>query len=378
MTLRAHRFRGLTLVLFVGTWAPTEALAGPQQLFHVDVLDPPSVVATADGWRLAYELHLSSFSRRPLLLRRLTVACRRPQRILTELDEASLRSAMASVAHRADHPLTITPGRRAVVYLDFALKGPEACSVLSHAMTVQPQDGEGPTAKIVGGVTEIARRPVPRLGPPLRGGPWAAIYDPGMKRGHRRVFYATEGRAVLPGRFAVDFMRVDEAGRLTTSDGNDPTQYIGYGAPVLAVADGVIIQLRDDVRNPRRSRRPRLGIADASGNYIALDIGGGSIAFYEHLKQGAPVKLGQRVRAGDVVGYLGFTGTASVPHLHFHVADRDSVLGGEGRPFVFGRYRRLGHYSSIQAFIRNQPWLRLARARSVDGLFPVPNAVIEF
>ena len=33
------------------------------------------------------------------------------------------------------------------------------------------------------------------LSPPLRGGPWVAVYDPGLKNGHRRVTVAIDGNA---------------------------------------------------------------------------------------------------------------------------------------------------------------------------------------
>src|SRR3546814_15182295 len=68
------------------------------------------------------------------------------------------------------------------------------------------------------------------LSPPLRGGPWVAVYDPGMERGHRRVFYATEGSATLPGRFAIDFMKLDERGKLSSGDAAIPAIHHGFGA----------------------------------------------------------------------------------------------------------------------------------------------------
>src|SRR3546814_17201841 len=87
---------------------------------------------------------------------------------------------------------------------------------------------------------------LPRLSPPLRGGPWVAVYDPGMERGHRRVFYATEGSATLPGRFAIDFMKLDARGKLSSGDADIPASHHGFGADVLAVADGTIVAVRAD------------------------------------------------------------------------------------------------------------------------------------
>ena len=99
--------------------------------------------------------------------------------------------------------------------------------------------GAGSAAAQVNQALDVAipETALPRLSPPLRGGPWVAVYDPGMERGHRRVFYATEGSATLPGRFAIDFMKLDERGKLSSGDADIPASHHGFGADVLAVAD---------------------------------------------------------------------------------------------------------------------------------------------
>ena len=200
-----------------------------------------------------------------------------------------------------------------------------------------------------------------------------------MERGHRRVFYATEGSATLPGRFAIDWMKVDTSGKLSAGDADIPANHYGFGAEVLAVADGTIVAVRDDVPDPATiSGRPRPGIADASGNFVMLDIGGGRIATYEHMKQGAPVAVGDRVKAGQVVGFLGFTGQASAPHLHFHLADRASILGAEGQPYVVTSLTRLGQYATIESFFRREAWPPTGRSETVRNSFPPPNLVARF
>ena len=89
---------------------------------------------------------------------------------------------------------------------------------------------------------------------------------------------------------------------------------------MLAVADGTIVAAVDDTSD--RTPQP-VPPESASGNYVALDVGGGRFAFYEHLQQGSiVVKPGQRVSRGDVIAKLGSSGSTSIgPHLHFHVAD---------------------------------------------------------
>jgi murein DD-endopeptidase MepM/ murein hydrolase activator NlpD len=53
-----------------------------------------------------------------------------------------------------------------------------------------------------------------------------------------------------------------------------------------------------------------------SGNLILLDHGGGITTAYAHLSQ-MDVKVGDTVKAGEVIGKVGTTGRSSGPHLHW-------------------------------------------------------------
>jgi murein DD-endopeptidase MepM/ murein hydrolase activator NlpD len=79
------------------------------------------------------------------------------------------------------------------------------------------------------------------------------------------------------------------------------------GTPVVATADGEIVRLR-------RERQGGITIyqKDTTGNYLF---------FYCHLKRYAPgLSVGQKVEAGDVIGYVGSTGhVIGGPHLHFSI-----------------------------------------------------------
>lgn len=75
-----------------------------------------------------------------------------------------------------------------------------------------------------------------------------------------------------------------------------------YGEPVLAVADAVVSAVRDDVPESIAGAPPP-SLADETGNYIALDLGGGRLAFYEHLAPGLSVRAGDRVRRGQVSAF---------------------------------------------------------------------------
>lgn len=58
--------------------------------------------------------------------------------------------------------------------------------------------------------------------------------------------------------------------------------------------------------------------AGGAGNYIAIDHGNGYQTVYMHMiRPGLPV--GTHVNTGDIIGYVGATGDAQGPHLHFEV-----------------------------------------------------------
>jgi len=75
------------------------------------------------------------------------------------------------------------------------------------------------------------------------------------------------------------------------------------GTPSHAAAAGVVVSV---------------GVHHGYGNAVIIDHGGGWGTVYAHQSQTAAT-VGQRVSAGDVIGYVGHTGLAAGPHLHFEI-----------------------------------------------------------
>jgi murein DD-endopeptidase len=200
-----------------------------------------------------------------------------------------------------------------------------------------------------GGRASPRRDPGFVLGLPVRAGRWVAVYGPSADRGHRRFLYTVDGRARIPARFAIDWLKLGDDDAFSHGDPAQLTSWYGYGAEVLAVADATVADARDDIAadTPVSSAAPApIALENASGNYVSLDLGGGRYAFYEHLKPGTiRVVPGARVRRGDVIGRLGNTGSSSAgPHLHFHISDANASLGAEGMPYGFDRFESLGEF----------------------------------
>lgn len=75
------------------------------------------------------------------------------------------------------------------------------------------------------------------------------------------------------------------------------------GTPVHATADGKVSSVR---------------VNGGLGNMVAIDHGYGLKTRYAHLSE-YNVKVGQRIKRGEVIGYMGNTGYSTGPHLHYEV-----------------------------------------------------------
>nr|WP_236050314.1 M23 family metallopeptidase [Hymenobacter negativus] len=169
-------------------------------------------------------------------------------------------------------------------------------------------------------------------------------------------------------------------GSYARTDENVVGNWYGYGADVLAVRDGVVVAAQNDFpESPTLAAHPAYSAAQATGNYIALDLGRQQTAFYEHLRPGSlRVRPGQHVKQGQVLAQISFTGQTTGPHLHFHVADAPSALGAEGEAYSFARFTQLGTYPDFNQFGK-RPW---TASGSQPALFveerPAANSVIQF
>ena len=82
-------------------------------------------------------------------------------------------------------------------------------------------------------------------------------------------------------------------------------------------------------------------MANLAGNFVVLALPDGQYAQYAHMRPGSvKVRTGETVRRGQLIGQVGISGDARVPHLHFQVSDNPDFLDGEGMPFVQDSFRR--------------------------------------
>jgi murein DD-endopeptidase MepM/ murein hydrolase activator NlpD len=154
-----------------------------------------------------------------------------------------------------------------------------------------------------------AAPPLPPAGPTGRPAPSGPLGD-GVTDADLDALWARQLMVPIEGRAPADVRDDYEArrgGRLHLAlDLLAPR-----GTPVLAADDG---------------RIGRLGTTPVGGNIIyATDPDGRFVYYYAHLERHARgLAVGDRVRKGQVIGYVGTTGNApaDTPHLHFQVMRR--------------------------------------------------------
>jgi murein DD-endopeptidase MepM/ murein hydrolase activator NlpD len=154
--------------------------------------------------------------------------------------------------------------------------------------------------------------------------------------GGRPTFYDADGKSLRRAflRAPVQFRRISSSfararrhpvlGIVRRHQGTDYAA--SPGTPVMAAGDGVVL---------------RAGRAGGYGNLIELRHRNGIITRYGHLRGFARgVRSGARVSQGQTIGYVGSTGLASGPHLHYEFrvngVARDSrrVALGNGAPIA--------------------------------------------
>ena len=174
--------------------------------------------------------------------------------------------------------------------------------------------------------------------------------------------------------------------------GRKNRSYYSYGAEVLAVANGVVVEVKDGIpeNTPPADQKDidelerTLTMETVAGNHVNLDLGGGVYAMYAHLQPGSiRVKLGDKVTPGQVIGLLGNSGNSGEPHLHFQLMDRNSPLNSEGLPYHFPGFKLAarisgdseGQVTEAPAHLKVN---RLPAPEAHHGDIPLENEVVDF
>jgi len=349
---------------------------------EIRVPKAPTVIAVNGASVLPYELHVTNWATQPFLIRRIEVVGTGSNApVYLALADSALGRVIGRpgfAPNNSAERMRLAGGMRAVAFLWVPVDPARPPAAVQHRITVEEAGGaDSGRTHVFDGPALTIGRDVVVVGPPLRGGAWLAANGPSNESGHRRALIPIGGMPAIAQRFAIDYVRVDTAGRTVAGDRARNENFYAENAEAIAVADGIVVATKDsipeNVPGPQ-SRAVPITLETVGGNHVILDIGGGRYAFYAHLRPGTlRVKVGDRVRRGQVLGLVGNSGNSTEPHLHFHISDGNSPLGSEGIPYVHESFELLGRCSGL---LTGCTRLRTPERRQRE--MPAANMIIRF
>jgi len=200
---------------------------------------------------------------------------------------------------------------------------------------------------------------------PLRG-TWISPNTPGKK-------IPSHGIDKYGETYAYDFVGVDENSGINkfykvpfltyVFSGVKLEDCYGWGSGIFAPCDGEIVKVEDGIkeRNPvilkndmkyirEITRRFENGDADyreVAGNYIILKCSEKVYALFAHImEKSITIKMGEKVKRGQLLARVGHSGNSTAPHLHYQLMDNIDPKKSKGIPCSFTDYEEL----------RNKKW----------------------
>ena len=146
------------------------------------------------------------------------------------------------------------------------------------------------------------------------------------------------------------FREIDGQKVTFSGDPNRNESFFGWDKPIHCVEDGKVLIVVDDAPD-NFGRKPNPANVGTRNNSIWIEHAGQRLSSYYHMRQGsATVKVGQHVKAGQVIARVGNAGSTSEPHLHFGYLALD---------------HRLGYYKNVPVRIKD---LKSEDGRPVSGI----------
>jgi hypothetical protein len=349
---------------------------GPENItpLLLDVQDAPVPFMGSDGRvHLVYELWMTNFSSADISVEKVEVLS--ADVVLQSLNAAAIAGRLQAAGLR--EPAGKLGGSvQALLFLHVTLApGAAIPTHLSHRVTIHASAASPGWQDIteMGGEITVARQPVVSIGPPLHGEGYISADSCCDASRHTRAALPINGRVWVAQRYAVDWEELDAQGRVYVGDREKLESYTIFGKPVIAVADGVVLSATN------------ISLEEADGNSVILDLGELHYATYAHMQPGTiQVRVGQRVRQGQLLGLVGNSGNSIAPHLHFQVNDRPSSFASNGLPYEIKDFQITGESPGTKAFDEAEengtPLVvtPIAPAQQVKSALPLDQLIISF
>lgn len=145
-------------------------------------------------------------------------------------------------------------------------------------------------------------------------------------------------------QYAYDILALGPRYEIARTNGETNEDFLAWGREIIAPAGGLVVYARNDVQdNPRpgvilindfvRLREPMWAVA---GNVVVIDHGNGEFSLLAHMqKDSVRVKVGDRIKQGQVLGLLGNSGNSDGPHLHYQLMAGGIIYRSDGLPSRF-------------------------------------------
>jgi hypothetical protein len=339
-------------------WAPGPAVARAEDVPLASSLQLESVMLVG-GWasagpfipvigdgtaHLAYEYYLTNYGKKAVRIVSLRVRGIRGAAFATTIEGDALRSSFTPAAPQsrlAAYDPVLAPGASGVLFVFLNFSGRETPRRLENWIVVEADGDPKNAQRIPLGEVAIGKPGAALIDESFTGDRWLAANGPSNKSIHRRAVIVLNGKPRVPERYAIDWIKLGDDGNSYSGDQYKNSSYHAYDVPILAIADGKIITVKDGLpENVPHTKKLAVAmtLVNVAGNHIVEDIGGGLYAGYAHLIPGTiTVKAGDQVHRGQVLGRLGNSGNSTEPHLHLQVCDAPSFLICEGVPMEFKR-----------------------------------------
>ena len=105
------------------------------------------------------------------------------------------------------------------------------------------------------------------------------------------------------------------------------------GSPIFAIENGTVLQTNSGCPDSGYGAYDMCG--DGFGNYVWIQHPSGVYVVYAHLISSVVVSPGQQVSKGQVIGYMGNSGSSTGTHLHLGTFYGGTKYGAYGGGTVF-------------------------------------------
>lgn len=167
-------------------------------------------------------------------------------------------------------------------------------------------------------------------------------------------------------RYAYDFIIMDKDGKSFNHQFTQCENYYCYNKSILSPAEGVVVKVVNDAKDSLIFKNGKFfsRARHIAGNYIIIKHAEKEYSTLAHLKKDSiVVKVGDRVKQGEVIAMCGNSGNSTEPHLHFQLQDGISFYSSAGLPIKFTNIK----LSPVLNYDKLDPREQMSKDKILDG-----------